>query len=298
MYFGLRWEGIETRSTGNTYSPVDNKSSVWSPLFQTLWKLPDSKNDQLRFGLTRTYKAPSVNSLIPRRFATNNNSPTSPDQQGNPLLKPELAWGIDVALEHYLEGGGLLTASTFVRRIQDITHNRVDKINGLWVSMPVNEGIANTHGIELEAKLPLRSLWKTAPAIDFRANIARNWSTLTTVPGPNNRLDQQTPVSGTLGIDYKMDTLPLTMGGSYSFQNGGPVRISLNQYAYSVPKRSLDLYGLWKFNPKLQLRVAYANALHQDNITESTYVQGSAYTTDTSITPTTGVLRALLEMKF
>ena len=299
VYFGLRWEGIEVRSEGNSYAPVDNKSSVWSPLFQTLYKIPGSKNDQVRAGLTRTYKAPNVGSLIPRRFASNNNSQTSPDTQGNPLLKPELAWGLDLAYEHYLPGGGLLTASTFLRRIDDITHNKVDQINGLWVSMPVNDGVANTHGVELEAKFPLRSFYKTAPAIEFRANVARNWSTLSSVPGPNNRLDQQTPVSGTVGLDYKMDTLPLTMGGSYSFQNGGPVRISDKQYAYSVPKRSLDLYGLWKFNARNQLRMALANALHQENITESTYIDTLAGgQTDRTITPTSAVFRALLEMKF
>jgi outer membrane receptor for ferrienterochelin and colicins len=298
VYAGLRWEGIETRSSGVDYAPVDNKSSVWSPLFQTLWKLPGSKSDQVRLGLTRTYKAPGVGSLIPRRFAANNNSATSPDKQGNPLLKPELAWGLDLAYEHYLEGGGLLTASTFVRRIDDITHNQVSLVDGLWVSMPVNDGVANTRGIELEAKLPLRSLYKTAPNIDFRANVARNWSTLTTVPGPNNRLDQQTPFSGTVGADYKFDKTPLTLGGSYSFQNGGPVRVSLNQYAYSVPKRSLDLYGLWKFNPKNQLRVSLANALHQDNVVQSSYADDSGRLSDTTVTPTSVVLRALLEMKF
>jgi outer membrane receptor protein involved in Fe transport len=298
VYAGLRWEGIETRSSGVSYAPVDNKSSVWSPLFQTLWKIPGSKSDQVRLGLTRTYKAPGVGSLIPRRFASNNNTATSPDQQGNPALKPELAWGLDLAYEHYLEGGGLLTASTFVRRIEDITHNQVSLINGLWVSMPVNDGVANTRGIELEAKLPLRSLYKTAPNIDFRANFARNWSTLTTVPGPNNRLDQQTPFSGTVGADYKLDGTPLTVGGSYSFQNGGPVRISFNQYAYSVPKRSLDVYGLWKFNPKNQLRVSLANALHQENVSQSSYVDASGRLSDTTITPTSVVLRALLEMKF
>jgi outer membrane receptor for ferrienterochelin and colicins len=298
VYAGLRWEGIETRSSGAGYAPIDNKSSVWSPLFQTLWKLPGSKSDQVRLGLTRTYKAPGVGSLIPRRFTSNNNSQTSPDQQGNPLLKPELAWGLDLAYEHYLEGGGLLTASTFVRRIEDITHNRVDKIDSLWVSTPVNDGVANTRGIELEAKLPLRSLYKTAPNIDFRANVARNWSTLTAVPGPNNRLDQQTPFSGTVGADYKLDGTPLTLGGSYSFQNGGPVRVSFNQYAYSVPKRSLDLYGLWKFNPKNQLRVSLANALHQDNVVQSSYEDASGGLSDTTITPTSVVMRALLEMKF
>ena len=298
VYAGLRWEGIETRSSGGGYAPVDNKSSVWSPLFQTLWKIPGSKSDQVRLGLTRTYKAPNVFSLLPRRFNSNNNSQTSPDQQGNPLLKPELAWGLDLAYEHDLEGGGLLTASTFVRRIDDITHNKVEKIDGVWVSMPINDGVANTRGIELEAKLPLRSLYKTAPNIDFRANLARNWSTLTTVPGPNNRLDQQTPFSGTVGADYKLDATPLTVGASYSFQNGGPVRISLNQYAYSVPKRSLDLYGLWKFNPKNQLRVSFANALHQDNLAQSSYVDATGRLSDTTITPTTVAVRALLELKF
>ncbi|MDB5936464.1 MAG: tonB-dependent Receptor Plug domain protein [Massilia sp.] len=298
VYFGLRWEGIETRSEGNSYAAVDNKSSVWSPLFQTLWKIPGSKADQVRLGITRTYKAPGVNSLIPRRFASTNNSETSPDQQGNPNLRPELAWGLDLALEHYLEGGGLLTASTFVRRIQDITRQHVDQIDTLWVSMPINAGVANTRGIELEAKLPLRSVYKTGPNIDMRANFARNWSSLDSVPGPNNRLDQQTPFSGTIGADWKLDSMPLTLGGSYSFQNGGPVRISFQQYAYSVPKRSLDMYGLWKFSPKNQLRVAVANVLHQDNIVQSSYIDDRGSRSDTTITPTSVVLRALLEMKF
>jgi outer membrane receptor protein involved in Fe transport len=298
VYFGLRWEGIETTSEGNDYAPVSNKSSVWSPLFQTLWKIPGSKADQVRLGVSRTYKAPGVNSLIPRRFASNNNTATSPDQTGNPLLKPELAWGLDLAFEHYLPGGGLMTASTFVRRIKDITRQQVALIDGLYVSRPVNAGTANTRGIELEAKLPLRSMYPTAPAIEMRANLSRNWSDLDSVPGPNNRLDQQTPISGTVGADWKLDTLPLTLGGSFSFQSGGPVRISDRQYAYSIPKRSLDLYGLWKFTPKTQLRVAVANALHQDNYNESAFVESTGTLRDGTITPTTAVVRALLEMKF
>lgn len=298
VYFGLRWEGIETRSAGLNYAPIDNKSSVWSPLFQTLWKLPGSQKDQVRLGLTRTYKAPSVNNLIPRRFSSNNNSATSPDSQGNPNLKPELAWGLDLAFEHYMEGGGLLTASTYARRIDDITRTQVSLIDGLWVSRPVNAGVANTYGIELEAKLPVRSMWKTAPNIDLRANASRNWSRLEAVPGPDNRLDSQTPFSGTIGADWKLDKSPLTVGGSYSFQNGGPVRVSLNQYSYSAPKRSLDVYGLWKFNPKNQLRVAVANGLHQENVQQSAYVDGTGRLSDTTITPTYVVVRALMEMKF
>ena len=118
------------------------------------------------------------------------------------------------------------------------------------------------------------------------------------MPGPNNRLDSQTPVSANLGIDYKLDKLPLTLGGNFSFQDGGPVRISATQGAYSVPKRVLDLYGLWKFDPKTNLRVSLGNALHQDNISATTYsdVFGSARQSTT--TPTTVAVRALLEHKF
>lgn len=299
VYLGLRWEGIQTRSEGSDYTPVDNKSSVWSPLFQTLWKLPDTQNDQVRMGLTRTYKAPAVNALIPRRFASNNNSETQPDQMGNPLLKPELAWGLDLAYEHYLPKGGMLSASTFVRRIDNSIHNKVDKIDGAWVSRPINDGVANTHGIELEAKLPLRSVLPTAPAIEVRANLSRNWSTLASVPGPNNRLDSQTPVSGTFGLDYKMDTLPLTTGASFSFQSGGPVNVSDHQRAWTAPKRTLDWYGVWKFDPKNQLRVSVSNWLHQTNVAQNGFVTPNGNVkSDTTLTPTVAVVRALLEMKF
>ena len=298
VYFGLRWEGVNVKSTGTDYGSIDNNSSVLSPLFQTLYKLGEKKKDQVRFGLTRTYKAPSVGDLIPRRFTSNNNSSTSPDSMGNPNLKPELAWGLDLAFEHYLgEGGGLLSASTYARRIEDITRRRVDLIDGVWVSRPVNAGTANTYGIELEAKLPLRSIMKEAPGVEMRANLTRSWSKLDTVPGPNNRLDQQVPVSGTVGADWKLDKLPLTLGGSYSYQGGGEVRISDRQFAYSVPKRALDLYGLWKFTPKTQLRVSASNMLHQDNLTQSSYIEATGKRSDTTITPTSVLFRAMLEMK-
>ncbi|HEX8789274.1 MAG TPA: TonB-dependent receptor [Telluria sp.] len=299
IYLGLRWEGIDTRSEGNSFAAVDNRSSVWSPLFQTLYKIPGSKNDQLRAALTRTYKAPTTSNLMPRRFTATNNSPTTPDVMGNPNLRPELAWGLDLGYEHYLDGGGMLGASTFVRRIQDITHSRVDLVNGLWVSMPVNEGRADTHGIELEAKFPLRSVMKDAPALDLRANLTRTWSTLDQVPGPNNRLDQQNPLSGTLGFDWKMDKLPTTVGAAFSYQAGGPVRISASQYAYAGVKRTLDLYGTWRFNPKVQARLMLSNALHQDNVAASTYAGGDGSTlSDTTITPTATQVRGMIEMKF
>ena len=256
VYLGARWEGIQTRTEGNTFATAHSRSTVWSPLMQTLYKLPDTKGDQVRFAVTRTYKAPGLQSLIPHRFTSVNNSQTEPDYIGNPNLKPELALGFDASYEHYWAEGALLSASVSSRRIDDTTRNQVLFDGARWVSTPSNAGQARTHGLELEAKFPLKAVIDTKEALDLRASLSRNWSTVDSVPGPNNRLDAQTPVSATLGADYKRG--PLTVGGSYVFKNGGQVRVSVNQISYQTVRRDLDLYALWKFNPALQLRVAGA----------------------------------------
>ncbi|MBX9868781.1 MAG: TonB-dependent receptor, partial [Burkholderiaceae bacterium] len=298
VYFGLRWEGLTTRSSGNDYDTVKNNSSVWSPVLQTLWKLPDSKNDQVRFGISRTYKAPSTNSLIPRRSISNNNTATSPDSIGNPNLKPELAWGIDTAFEHFLKDGGLLSANVYFRHIDDITRTILSFANGLYTNRPENVGIANSYGLELEAKFPLRSVLKDAPNIEFRSNLSFNFSNLNTVPGPNNRLDSQTPVSANLGLDYKFDTIPLTVGGNFNFTNAGPVTISDTQTSYATPKRVLDVYGLWKFTPKTSLRLSAGNVLGQDNFGANTFRNNAGSLVQSTTTPTYVAVRALLEAKF
>jgi len=97
-YLGMRWEGLNTETAGRLMSSVQTRSSVWSPVMQLLWKLPEQEKDQLRFALSRTYKAPTTRSLVPRRYTANNdNGPNNPDFQGNPQLLPELAWGADLA---------------------------------------------------------------------------------------------------------------------------------------------------------------------------------------------------------
>jgi outer membrane receptor protein involved in Fe transport len=295
VYLGTRWEGIQTRVSGNTFDTAQSRSGVWSPLLQTLWKLPDAKGDQVRFAVTRTYKAPGTQSLVPRRFTSVNNSSTEPDFQGNPNLKPELALGVDASYEHYWSEGALLSASTSMRRIDGYTRNLVSFDGARWLSQPVNDGQADTRGLELEAKFPLKAVMDDAPALDLRASISRNWSTVDAVAGPNNRLDQQTPLSATFGLDYKIGAL--TTGGSFAFKSGGPVTISANQSAYVSVRRDLDVYGLWKFDQKNQLRIGVSNILAQDYISDSSYSDASGSVHRQSIFPGVVVLRATMEMK-
>ncbi|MBC7624846.1 MAG: TonB-dependent receptor, partial [Aeromicrobium sp.] len=285
VYLGLRWEGLTTTSEGSSYNTITNRSSVWSPIAQTLFKLPDRKGEQIRLALTRTYKAPNTNSLIPRRFTSIENKPTSPDSQGNPDLRPELATGIDIALEKFWDQGASVSLSAALRRITDYNRQGLRFINNRWVQLPVNDGTANTRSLEFDAKLPLQKFYPTAPGIDFRLNMNRNWSQVDAVPGPNNRLDQQTPFSGTAGLDYRMKNGVVSAGGSYSFRSGGDVRTSVNQIASLTAKRDLDIYALWKVTPKTQLRLTLSNILKPPSVNQNIYFDSFGRTVTSNNTP-------------
>ncbi|MDB5920585.1 MAG: TonB-dependent receptor [Massilia sp.] len=168
--------------------------------------------------------------------------------------------------------------------------------NGRWFRLPLNDGQAHTRGIELEAKFPLKSLVATAPALDLGASISRNWSSVDSVPGPNNRLNAQTPLSATLGVDDKAGAL--TTGGSFVFKNGGPVRISTTLSSYQSVRRDLEVYGLWKFDPRDALRVSVSNILAQDYIAQTTYADEFGWVHRTPLYPGPVALRPSMEMKF
>ncbi|MYM34963.1 TonB-dependent receptor [Duganella sp. FT94W] len=297
LYLGARWEGILVRTEGNTFDTAHARSRIWSPLLQTLYKLPGDTGQQLRFALSRTSKAPTLLSLLPLRFASTDSSQFNPDLAGNPNLRPEIAVGFDAGYEHHWKTGGLWSVSVSQRRIRDYTRNVLTFADGRWTSMPVNSGDATTRGLELEAKLPLKALIDTGLALNLNASLSRNWSTVDAVPGPDNRLDAQTPLSATLGADYTSGRL--TTGGTFVFKNGGHVRVLRDQALYQSVRRDLDLYALWQFNPRLQLRLAASNLLAQDRERASDFVfpgAGSQHTQ--TLTPSHRSVRATLQMKF
>ncbi len=291
LYLGLRHERLDTASratASNAPDALDSRAAVWSPSLQSRYQL--NQQDLLRLALSRSYKAPQLSQLVPRRYTNdNNNNPTNPDQQGNPKLRPELAWGLDAAYEHYLGKGALLSISAYLRRIRDVTQTRLFQQDGAWIEAPFNDGNASVHGVEMEAKLPLTS------ALDLRANLARNWSRLDNVAGPDNRLEGQTPFTANLGADYRPAGSALTFGGSLNYQAGSTVRQSPSLHSGNSAKRELDLYLLWKSDAKTQLRIAASNLLRQQASATRDYTDSDGLLRRVTLTPTSSTLRIMLE---
>ncbi len=280
---GLRWEAIATRGSAAQGEPdAANRSSVWTPLLHAVWK-PDPKGrDQVRFSLTRSYRSPTLTNLLARtsynsRYpVTGPNLPTQPDRAGNPDLKPELANGIDIAIERYLAGSGLLSANVFRRNITNYMRS-VTTLESVsysaskrYVLRPENVGKAVTEGVELEAKFRMSDVWPDAPRVDVRSNASFFRSRVRGVSGPDNRLDQQPDYTANVGLDYRVPGLPLTLGGNLNWTPGYLTRLSDVQTATIGRKLGADAYGLWTFSPTLALRVTASNLAAADYVFGST----------------------------
>lgn len=265
---GLRWEGIQTQSR-LPQGEIVNQSSVWSPLFHALWRIPDSKDDQIRTSVTHSYRAPSLNDLVTLPVLSQNNSPINADRLGNPNLKPELSNGLDIGYEHYLTHTGILAANFFYREIHNLIRRDVSLSDGRWVAQPVNLDSATTHGIELEAKFDLTEFFPHAPAISLRSNYSHFWSQVKDIPGPNNRIDQQPSQTANIGADYKVTGLPLTVGGNINWTPAYLIQTSTPQGNSIGLKRQLDMCALWKFSISSQLRLSVNNLTSSDYLSST-----------------------------
>jgi outer membrane receptor protein involved in Fe transport len=297
VYAGGRYETIGTESAGTALPATHSRSGVWSPVAQTLYKFPDQSGRQLRMALTRTYKAPETGQLNARRYEAAVNTRFNPDRGGNPALRPELATGLDLTYEHFWAEDALFSVGASARHITDYIRTRLGQdANGSWLSQPVNDGRAQVRTLDMELKFPLKAVWTAAPAVDLRSSVNRNWSRVESVPGPDNRLDRQVPLTAVLGIDYTADKY--STGANFSFSSGGPVRISEQQSSGLQRQRDLEAYLLYRAAPGMQWRATASNLLARDYAYSSSYQDSNGVSQVWGRAPNPRRLSVNLDVKF
>jgi iron complex outermembrane receptor protein len=291
-YFGVRHEQIKMESEGNRdiagSADFQSTSKVTTPLLHLNFK-PDPKGrDLVRASLTRSYKAPDVQQLINRPSINltepleKGNTKTTPDRIGNPALKPELATGLDIAYESYLPAGGLVSVGIFHRRITNLIRTDRPRLQTVawaptqrWVITQINLSKATTQGLELEVKgragelFP--SLFEPTTALSLRASLNLYRSTVSDIPGPNNRLEGQQPWQLNFGADYRMKSLPISMGFSAQIAPDFDVRQSELQSQESFASRSLDAFAMMQVNKQDSVRVSVNGLFQPKQGTRVTY---------------------------
>lgn len=279
LYVGLRNERIASEST-NASSPVANASSVLSPLAHVTYKFDPKSRDMVRASLTRSYKAPGLNALLARpqinsSYANTNQTNTflAADRIGNPLLTPELATGLDIAYENYLDNDGIFSIGLFHRNLSNVVRNLTELRHVTWanaprwISQPQNFSDASTQGIELElrgrAADLMPKLFSNAKGLNIRTSLNLYRSSIAALPGPDNRLDGQQPWSANLGFDQRISGWSLSVGGNLSLTPAYDTRQTTEQWLKRSVARGIDVFATMPLNPTMTLRAAASAGVQQ-----------------------------------
>ncbi|MGM9484667.1 TonB-dependent receptor plug domain-containing protein [Roseateles sp. NT4] len=304
FYAGLRWEGITTRSSAASYD-ARNKSSVFTPLAHARYKLDDKGRDMIRASLTRSYRSPQLQDLIARPTINSQvpHQANTPDRAGNPDLKPELATGFEIGYEHYQTKGGLLSANFFARRITNLmrTVTSLETVpwstTQRWVARPLNIGKASTAGVELEARFRLDEYFEDALPINIRSNFSIFTSRVDGIPGPNNHIDGQPKGTANLGADYRLRSVPLTLGASLNWTPSTVIQQTLITETTASRKAVVDAFALWAINTEQSLRLSATNLSAMDYFTGSVIATGDQLITSRSGGPSYTQWQLRWEMK-
>ena len=279
LNLGLRNERIASESS-NASLPVLNVSSVLSPLAHVTYKFDPKSRDMVRASLTRSYKAPGLSALLSRpvingAYANTNQTNTylSPDRIGNPTLSPELATGLDIAYENYLNNDGIFSVGIFHRNLTNVVRNLTELRNvswataPRWITQPQNFSDAVTSGLEFElrgrASDLMPQLLGNAKALNLRTSLSFYRSSIAALPGPDNRLDGQQPWSASLGFDQRISGLPLSVGGNLSITPGYDTRQTAEQFLNRSTIKGIDLFAMMPLSPTMSLRAAASAGVQQ-----------------------------------
>ena len=160
---GLRYEitrrdvdGIQEDEDGNEV-PVSGsyKDEDLNPSLHL--RYAPSARDQFRASIARTVRRPNYAWISPiEEYET----PSDEDRtRGNPDLRNEKAWGVDVGYERRLGSSGIVGVNVFYRDISDLIESVAiaDSPEGGNIYQPQNIGDGETWGVEVDFSAPLTS---------------------------------------------------------------------------------------------------------------------------------------------
>ncbi|HKX79442.1 MAG TPA: TonB-dependent receptor, partial [Novosphingobium sp.] len=164
---GVRWENTSVTIDDATVDPADARTKVkydfLLPSASLKW---DTGAGRITASVARTLRRPRFDYITPALFETEFGDN---DLLGNPLLKPESAWGGDLGYEHKIGTTGVIGVNVFYRKVKNLTElvtllndqgNPIEGSEGpgSFIRQPRNVGDGEVYGIEFDMSASLSFL--------------------------------------------------------------------------------------------------------------------------------------------
>ena len=225
-------------------------------------KINLSENDRISLSAARTVRRPNFDQLSP---ATLEEEPTEDDDfRGNPLLKPESAWGFDVGYERRLGRMGVTGINFFYRDISDLieltnTGEISDSGDG-FVFQPQNVGSGQVWGIEFDFSAPLTVLG--LPNTGLFLNYSWLDSSVTDpVTGEDRRFNNQAESVFNIGFIQQIPTWGMSFGASYRKQGNAFSSVAV-ETVKTTYDGDLEAFIEKRFGERFMVRLTGSNLLN------------------------------------
>ncbi|MFO0449654.1 MAG: TonB-dependent receptor domain-containing protein [Pseudomonadota bacterium] len=266
-HLGARAEYL-TLKADYTPSELVRSFPQFAPSAQLAWR-PLAQHS-FRFGVGRTFKIPGTRELSPRRFIVTDNTPSNPDTRGNRYLEPESALGIDIAYEQ-TAAASTSSMTISARKISNVTLQTLGLEEGRYVLAPLNRGKAKVLSVDLGHANQLQGIVSKDQSLQVKIALSRNWSLVDSIPGPDNRLADQIPLSATLGLELRANSGGSNAGINYVYQGRRKSKLLDNRTFEAGEVQSLDLYLRRRLGRNASARLALTNALAPVRVSTLTY---------------------------
>lgn len=296
---GIRLEWAEF--SANDINGLEHKNSniLWNPSINYLYHI--NTNDKLKIGLAKTVTRPKFDDLNPY-IDSDDGTFEDPDKIGNPDLKAETAYGIDIGIEHYFEDNkGVLSANIFYRDIKDKMQENIvlNNDNNRYQEMVLNQGNAKVKGMEVEANYDLNdfiSNLKISSNITFLNGKIKNKSTGEVLP-----VADMPDYVYNIGFNHKfLEAYEWGMNYNYvSKRKNESTSADIKTYQYIKSQKRLDLFVKTKINKMYSLNLSAENLLKVKNETRTiTYENATLEDIEDEIETSQRVFRISLSGKF
>ncbi|MFQ3576703.1 MAG: TonB-dependent receptor, partial [Cytophagales bacterium] len=184
--------------------------------------IPKTGDFRIKPNVTRTVKRPKFSDLNPF-IEYNDGTWLNPDKGGNPNLKPETAYGLDLAIEYYPAGKrGVLGVNFYRRYLTNMVAQGIelDPFSYRFTQRPINIGTGIMQGFELDFRYSL--LKNKNNHLDIRGNYTQPKSKVKDPKSGNVKpFNNQPTFFYNIGVDYTAKRLKdFTIGGNYNHYPG------------------------------------------------------------------------------
>ena len=231
-------------------------------------QIPLGAGPQLRASIARTVRRPNIDQVVP--FQQVDDPEDNDITMGNPDLKFETAWGVDVGLEQRIQRG-VIGVNLFYRRVNDLIALVNTGVPSIPDADPESEegrariytfdniGKGKVYGIEFDLSAPLSFIGLDNTGVF--ANYTRLWSKRTE---PNTGLkvpfDGQPKYVYNFGLTQDFPTFGASTGFSYRKQGPG-VSTFLGEEEHQSYGANLEAYVEKRIGKKLVVRLSGNNLL-------------------------------------